>query len=96
MAEKKTKIVTDDLTEENIRKNRLWKQYETKDDFEKFYASSPMLRYLYCNEKNPDGTYCDIYVEIAGTKKVVYWISDGVDDAFVYRSPSFDELMGAK
>lgn len=87
---------TAQLTDESVRKNRLWKPYKTKDEFEDFYSKNATLRYLYCNERNPDGTPCLIYLDIDGTKKVAYWYSDGVEDVFVYRTPTFGEWIGAE
>ena len=84
------------LTDESVHKNRLWKPYKTKDEFEDFYSKNATLRYLYCNERNPDGTPCLIYLNIDGTKKVAYWYSDGVEDVFVYQTPTFHELVGAE
>lgn len=70
----------------------MWKKYDSKESFEKYYTLSKMMRTLYANEYDEDGSLAPIYVEINGEKFVVTWKTNKKKhDIFTYREPTIEE-----
>lgn len=70
---------------------QMWKEHESKEMFESYYTLSPTMRALFCNEKNSDGTPCNIYIQIGNEKYVVTWHTEKDMDVFTYRKPTVEE-----
>lgn len=69
----------------------MWKEYESKELFEKYYTISPAMRTLYCNEKESNDEPCCIYIQIQNEKYVVTWQNENDTDVFTYRKPTVEE-----
>lgn len=68
----------------------MWKEYESKKQFEEFYCQSEMLRIIYANEFE-NGELVPIYVDIAGDKHIVTWEVLGNENVFKYREATLEE-----
>ena len=69
----------------------MWKEYENKNAFEYHYTNSEMMRELYCNEKEDNGSLVPIYISINNEKFIVTWESDKDIDVFRYNKATFKE-----
>jgi len=70
----------------------IWKDYNSRKVFEYYYANSEMMRELFCNEKNNDGTLVPIYAEINGEKFIITWESTNDTDIFHYRKAAAEDV----
>lgn len=68
----------------------MWKEYESKKQFEEFYCQSEMLRAIYANEFE-NGELVPIYVDIAGDKYIATWEVLGDENVFNYREATLEE-----
>lgn len=69
---------------------QMWKEYKSKEEFERFYSQSEFARTIYCNEKE-NGSLANIYIDINGEKLVVNWENKGNEDIFTYRDATLEE-----
>lgn len=69
----------------------MWKEYDSKEEFENYYIQSEMMRSIYCNEKENDGELANIYLDIKNKKYVVNWKSTNDEDIFIYRDATLEE-----
>ena len=82
---------TDDIEEVLCGIAPMWKEYESKEDFEQYYTISEMMRALYCNEIEGNALV-PIYVSINDDKYIVTWQSKKDADVFNYRPATTIEL----
>lgn len=69
----------------------MWKEHNSKEDFESYYKRSDMMRSLYCNEREINGNLVSIYLDIKGEKLIATWHTDGEYDVFTYRKATVEE-----
>lgn len=69
----------------------IWKNYDSIKSFEYFYTNSEMMRELFCNEKDDNGSLSPIYAEIDGVKYLVTWESNSDTDSFHYKVANANE-----
>lgn len=72
-------------------KAQMWKEYDSKEQFEEYYTKSEMMRSVYCNEREKDGELANIYLEVQGKKYIVNWTSTDNEDVFNYRNATVEE-----
>lgn len=72
-------------------KAQMWKQYDSKEQFEEYYTQSEMMRSVYCNEREKDGELANIYLEVQDKKYIVNWTSTDDEDVFSYRDATVEE-----
>lgn len=69
----------------------MWKEYNSKQDFERYYSASEMMRELYANERDVNGNLIPIYLNIKNKKYIVTWESTNDTDIFNYRNATLEE-----
>lgn len=69
-------------------KAQMWKEYDSKEQFEEYYTQSEFMRSIWSNA--PEGEN-NIYLDIQGKKYVVNWKSTDDEDTFIYRDATLEE-----